>query len=348
MAASLSKALRLRKLFLAASGNGNPAPALHFRAFSSSEGALSELPPPPPPPHTSASAAKSLSAEKERGNWSKLLLFIPGAVTFGLGTWQIIRRQEKIEMIEHRKKRLEMKPIIWGKVSSVDEGLDCLEFRKVECEGVFDESKTIYLGPRSRSISGVTENGYYVITPLIPVSSEPNSVQLPILVNRGWVPRDWRNKTLQDQQDREMPSNQTADAGEQGGSWWKFWAKKPKADKNQELAVSPIKVLGVIRGSEKPSIFVPANNPDSGQWFYVDVPKIARTVGLPDNIMYIEDINENISASNPYPVPKDVNTLIRHSVMPQDHLNYTLTWYSLSAAVTFMAVKRIRPSKSRR
>jgi hypothetical protein len=30
-----------------------------------------------------------------------------------------------------------------------------------------------------------------------------------------------------------------------------------------------VRFAGVIRGSEKPSIFVPANEPSSGQWFYV-------------------------------------------------------------------------------
>lgn len=91
----------------------------------------------------------------------------------------------------------------------------------------------------------------------------------------------------------------------------------------------PTRVAGVIRGSEDPSIFVPANDPKSGQWFYVDIPMIARACALPENTLYIEDINEDFSATNPYPVPKDVNKLIRYSVMPQDHLNYTLTWYAL-------------------
>lgn len=142
--------------------------------------------------------------------------------------------------------------------------------------------------------------------------------------------------------------------------------------------VTPTEVVGVVRGSEKPSIFVPENNPSSGQWFYIDVPAIARACGLPDNTVYVEDINDNVSSGCPYPVPKDVNNLIRSSVMPQDHLNYTLTWYalliyiysrfqgkvssdigisfnslfpcfccrySLSAAVTFMAFKRLRPKK---
>ena len=97
--------------------------------------------------------------------------------------------------------------------------------------------------------------------------------------------------------------------------------------KDQAPSVSPVEVVGVIRGSEKPSIFVPENDPASGQWFFVDVPAIAHASGLPQNTVYIEDINENVSPSNPYPIPKDAGTLIRSSVMPQDHLNYTLTWY---------------------
>lgn len=94
--------------------------------------------------------------------------------------------------------------------------------------------------------------------------------------------------------------------------------------------VTAVEVVGVVRGSEKPSIFVPANEPSSSQWFFVDVPAIARTCGLPEDTIYVEDINEDVNPSCPYPVPKDVDTLIRSSVMPQDHLNYTLTWYAYS------------------
>lgn len=75
---------------------------------------------------------------------------------------------------------------------------------------------------------------------------------------------------------------------------------------------------------------------------------IARACGLPENTVYIEDVNEDISATNPYPLPKDANALIHHSVMPDDHLKYTVTWYTLSAAVTYMASKRINAKKMRR
>ncbi|KAH1043472.1 hypothetical protein AAZX31_09G157500 [Glycine max] len=245
-------------------------------------------------------------------------------------------------MLEYRENRLQMEPLKFSSAYSSNEELDSLEFRKVVCKGYFDDKKSIYVGPRSRSISGITENGYYIITPLMPVPNCPDSVSFPILVNRGWVPRSWKDKFLEASEDEDLEDALPSPSHDDGTkSWWRFWSRKPVIE-DQVASVTPIEVVGVVRESEKPSIFVPANDPKASQWFYVDVPGIARACGLPENTIYVEDINEDVNPSNPYPVPKDVNTLIRSSVMPRDHLNYTLTWCSLSAAVTFMAFKRLR------
>ncbi|XVF61613.1 hypothetical protein PTKIN_Ptkin08bG0144600 [Pterospermum kingtungense] len=304
------------------------------------------------PSSTAAASSSSQSLhDKEKGStWSRWFLYLPGAITFGLGTWQIFRRQDKIKMLDYRKKRLQMEPLKLNGMPPLSENLETLEFRLVVCKGAFDEGRSIFVGPRSRSISGVTENGYYLITPLMPITDDAESVQLPVLVNRGWVPRSWRDKSFEvPQESKKSSSMDVVPIQQSEQSWWRmFWSKKPKPVKDQAPAFTSLEVIGVVRGSEKPSIFVPANDPNSGQWFYVDVPAIAVACGLPEDTLLIEDINENVNPSNPYPVPKDINTLIRSSVMPQDHLNYTLTWYSLSAAVTFMAIKRLRPKKSRR
>ncbi|KAL6867657.1 hypothetical protein ACP4OV_015681 [Aristida adscensionis] len=350
MAASLSRPLCLRLRRHGGGGGGHRL--LASRAATSHGSTPPAPPPPPPPPPPSAATPAPPGAGKEAGAWSKLFLFAPGAITFGLGTWQLLRRQEKIEMLDYRTRRLEMEPVAWNGVASSAALSDPgeLEFRKIVCEGDFDEEKSVFVGPRSRSISGVTENGYYVITPLIPRSTEPGSLQSPILVNRGWVPRGWRDKSIKDHQilDETSEPKEAVKKADEKGSRWKFWSKEPKSSPEVDKpGKPPVRVIGVIRGSEKPSIFVPANEPGSGQWFYVDVPMIARACGLPENTVYIEDINEDVSATNPYPVPKDVNTLIRHSVMPQDHLKYTFTWYTLSAAVTYMASKRIKGKKVR-
>lgn len=76
-------------------------------------------------------------------------------------------------MLEYRQKRLEMEPLKLNNLSQLSKELNSLEFRKLLCKGVFDEEKSIYVGPRSRSISGLTENGYYVITPLMPNPNDP-------------------------------------------------------------------------------------------------------------------------------------------------------------------------------
>lgn len=80
----------------------------------------------------------------------------------------------QIKTLEYRQKRLEMEPMRLVGTSSLLEDLGSLEFRRFVCRGTFDEKRSIYVGPRSRSISGITENGYYVITPLLPVPSDPN------------------------------------------------------------------------------------------------------------------------------------------------------------------------------
>ncbi|XP_022850357.1 surfeit locus protein 1-like isoform X4 [Olea europaea var. sylvestris] len=190
----------------------------------------------PPPSSLFSTTAPGISTDpqqpqgsnKERSTWSKVLLFVPGAITFGLGTWQIFRRQDKIKMLEYRQNRLGLEPLKSNKIATSSENFDSLEFRRVQCRGFFDEKKSIYVGPRSRSISGVTENGYYLITPLLPSPDDPNSLQTPILVNRGWVPRSWRDKALKVSKDDELSSVASTPAQESAkSSWWRFWSKKP-------------------------------------------------------------------------------------------------------------------------
>jgi len=57
----------------------------------------------------------------------------------------------------------------------------------------------------------------------------------------------------------------------------------------------------------------------------MDVPMITRACGLPEKTVYIEDINKDVSPTNLHPFPNDGNTLIRHSVMLDDHLKCTFT-----------------------
>ena len=78
-----------------------------------------------------------------------------------------------------------MEPVNINSLLPLKDKLDDLEFRRVICKGVFDEKKSIFVGPRSRSISGVTENGHYVITPLMPILGLPDRYfPVPLLLSK--------------------------------------------------------------------------------------------------------------------------------------------------------------------
>lgn len=54
-------------------------------------------------------------------------------------------------------------------------------------------------------------------------------MQSPVLVNRGWVPRIWKEKALEvDQQGSEQSSDIVTSLVQESerSSWWKFWSKK--------------------------------------------------------------------------------------------------------------------------
>lgn len=57
------------------------------------------------------------------------------------------------------------------------------------------------------------------------------SLQSAVLVNRGWVPRSWRDKSLQVQHDNRHESKPESHEIQETETtpWWKFWAKKPQA-----------------------------------------------------------------------------------------------------------------------
>lgn len=45
-----------------------------------------------------------------------------------------------------------------------------------------------------------------------------------------------------------------------------------------------------------------------------------------------------------YPLPRKMSEIVNVSVMPVDHRNYALTWYSLSGATAYLALKALRSS----
>lgn len=49
-----------------------------------------------------------------------------------------------------------------------------------------------------------------------------------------------------------------------------------------------MRVVGVVRGSETPSSFVPDNATASGEWFWLDVPALAAAAHVPPGTPLVE------------------------------------------------------------
>lgn len=92
-------------------------------------------------------------------------------------------------------------------------------------------------------------------------------------------------------------------------------------------------VSGVVRGSEIPNSFVPPNSPETGQWFFVDVPAMAKACGLSEDAVLMDLIQDDSEEDDDFepgrklPIPKDPGDLLKARVMPNDHLSYAATWY---------------------
>jgi surfeit locus 1 family protein len=115
----------------------------------------------------------------------------------------------------------------------------------------------------------------------------------PVLVNRGFVPL--ANK-----------DSSTRAAGQIAG---------------------PVRVEGVVRLSGTPGRFTPANEPGPNLWFYPDITQMAAAAGL-------RQARPVIVEAGPEPVPGGLpiggQTVVE---LPNDHLQYAITWYSLALAL---------------
>jgi surfeit locus 1 family protein len=93
-------------------------------------------------------------------------------------------------------------------------------------------------------------------------------------------------------------------------------------------------VAGLLRvpPAEKPSFFLPDNRPDLNLWFWVDLPAMARQAGIADPVPYYVDADKT---PNPGGWPKGGVTRLD---LPNDHLQYAITWFSLAVALAVIYV----------
>jgi len=95
-----------------------------------------------------------------------------------------------------------------------------------------------------------------------------------------------------------------------------------------------VRVQGLLRlpPAEKPAWFLPDNRPDLNYWFWVDLPEMSAADRLDRVAPFYIDAD---ATPNPGGWPKGGVTRL---VLPNDHLQYAITWFSLAVALIVIYV----------
>lgn len=121
-----------------------------------------------------------------------------------------------------------------------------------------------------------------------------------VFVNRGFVPTRLKNRA-------------TRPAGEISG---------------------PVRITGLLRlfPAKRPGWFIPDNRPRQDQWYWLDRPAITAAVGLSHVSPFYIDADRS-----PIPGgwPRGGTTIL---TLPNHHLQYAITWFSLAAALVVIYV----------
>ncbi|XP_058789388.1 surfeit locus protein 1 [Phymastichus coffea] len=247
--------------------------------------------------HNNRKHKESNETEENFGLYGYCLLTIP-IITFGLGTWQIWRRDWKLNLIKDLEARLSREPI---DIPENLEQLANLDFCPMKVEGEFLYDNEFVIGPRSLIINGQGalegkgnlisghsfNRGYNVITPF-----KVKNRNLTILVNRGWLPKKYKypNERLKCQVKGKM------------------------------------KIIGINRLNEKRPQFVPKNEPEKEIWHYRDIYEMAEFAST--DPVYLDMVELDFKPGMPIGTQTRMN-------LRNEHLSYIITWYSLSAITGF-------------
>lgn len=122
---------------------------------------------------------------------------------------------------------------------------------------------------------------------LVPlVRTNPSAQGQIVLVDRGWVPAGW----------------------------------------NGELPAGEDEVSGLMRLPAAPGWFQPENQPETNQWFTIDLDRISEILG--NARVFPMVLYEDAGPEGQVPIGGQLRVTI-----PNDHLSYALTWYGLAVVL---------------
>ena len=104
------------------------------------------------------------------------------------------------------------------------------------------------------------------------------------------------------------------------------WIKKELKNTKEINLVKNNLVLGFLKKNIKKNIIKPDNSIEENIWFSINIEDLKKSTGkdFNDFIVYLENIEVKI------PAPKKISVDV-----PNNHLKYAITWYSISISILF-------------
>ncbi|WP_372396847.1 SURF1 family protein [Azospirillum sp. HJ39] len=242
------------------------------------------------------SAAPMAAGERRRFRPSlgaTLVTLLGLGLTIGLGTWQIERLRWKTELIARIDRQMASPP--QPLPARIDDP-DAWEFRPVTLAGRFLNDKEMLLIARPQQ----GQVGYEVLTPF--QRADGGGI---VLVNRGFVPMDRRD-----------PATRAAGRVE------------------EETNLRGIVRLPQPAGLFQPGNGTPAPGAEAGSaggsvWMRPDPPSMAAALSLADVAPVVVEMLPGQTAGRPA-APDGIRPRVE---LPNNHLQYALTWYGLAATL---------------
>ncbi|MBS0238343.1 MAG: SURF1 family protein [Proteobacteria bacterium] len=227
------------------------------------------------------------------------LIMLP--ILIGLGNWQWHRMAWKESLISKIDERRTAEPVSYPAVLAEYVKSGDVEYKHMRVTGTFDYGRERHLyAPTTAS------QGWHVYTLLIPEGGLP-----PIFVNRGWVPDELKD-----------PSKRA-----------------------EGQVTGPVTITGLVRLGHPKPWFAPDNDYAGNRWYWPDLDAMQwGPQGPPTPLQFNAEksqayapfsLDADALPENPGGWPKGGTTEIN---IPNNHLQYVVTWYGLAATLIVVFV----------
>uniref|UniRef100_A0A915PEU2 SURF1-like protein n=1 Tax=Meloidogyne floridensis TaxID=298350 RepID=A0A915PEU2_9BILA len=232
------------------------------------------------------------------------------ATTFCLGCWQWKRHIWKTNLIEKIRSRMKEEPIEFP-IDDLSQ-LEQLEYRKVHIKGMYLFQKQFVIRWRGR------------------LDLAENDPQKDNLIQRNW------SSTLNNNGAQVITPFKISGTDQVimiNRGW--IPAERIEYELNEGRQRKPIEkdITGTVRRSEMPHRFL-NNQPNKNIWVYKDLKQMANHC---DASPILIDVDKSLfNEGNFEPIGSQTNIALRNQ-----HFNYMLQWFSLSAVTLIMWISKI-------